>query len=78
MDDTVKVWNTVSGSIVFNSTGHTGAVFTVTTLLNTTYLASGSGDTNIKIWNQATGALVQTISNSRVVSSLTSKNILLI
>ena len=41
------------------------------TLLNTTYLASASGDTKIKIWNQATGALVTTISNNtRVVSCL--------
>ena len=40
--------------------GHTSYVFCLTVLANG-FLASGSGDTTIKIWNYSTGSLITTL-----------------
>ena len=60
-DNTITYYS-LSSSTATNSwsTGHTGAVLTLKRIDNTRY-ASGSSDKNIKIWNSATGALIQTI-----------------
>ena len=49
-------------------TGHTDAVRSLTVLQNG-YLVSGSDDYTIKIWNAATGALIQTLTGDTSTAS---------
>ena len=69
-DDVLRIWDTTTGVLKLNLTGHTGNIYSVITLKNTTYIASGSGDKTIRIWNQATGAIIQSITTNRVISAL--------
>jgi WD40 repeat protein len=48
-DNTVKIWNTNTGSLVYTLSGHTNWVWTLATLPNGN-LASGSADNTVKIW----------------------------
>jgi len=48
------------GSLIFTLTGHTSWVNTLVTLPNGN-LASGSGDSTVRIWNPSTGTLVNTL-----------------
>ena len=49
-DNTIKIWDTETGSEIRNLTGHTNWVRALAVMPNG-YLASGSADTTIKIWN---------------------------
>ena len=50
MDKTIKIWDTDTGSLIKTLTGHTDRVFSLAVLPNG-FLASGSHDNTIKIWN---------------------------
>jgi WD40 repeat protein len=70
-DSTIKVWNNMSWSnvtLVFNLTGHTGAVYCLKLLTAmssvanaSSLIASGSADSTVKVWNWQTGALLYTL-----------------
>jgi WD40 repeat protein len=50
MDTTIKTWNTFNWTQQQTFIGHTDAVKTLT-LLSNDYIASGSEDNTILIWN---------------------------
>ena len=71
-DKTIKIWNSLDGSLIRTLTGHTDAVFSLAVLRNG-FLASGGGfdDCTIKIWNTHTGSLERTLTgHSEGVTSL--------
>jgi WD40 repeat protein len=59
-DNIIKVWN-AAGSFVRNITGHRGAVTDAEFSPDGAYIASGSEDAIVKIWNAGTGTLVRNI-----------------
>jgi WD40 repeat protein len=75
MDRTIKIWNPQDGTLKKTLTGHTDAVWTLTTLLNGN-LASGSFDKTIRIWNLNDGKLNITLAghNDRVNALTTLPN----
>ncbi|KAL6816923.1 WD40-repeat-containing domain protein [Trichoderma camerunense] len=54
-DNTVKIWDAVTGVCLQTFEGHTDWVTSVIFLPKSTQVASGSVDETIKIWNTATG-----------------------
>ncbi|KAH0523411.1 hypothetical protein TsFJ059_008419 [Trichoderma semiorbis] len=54
-DNTVKIWDAVTGVCLQTFEGHTDWVTSVIFLPNSEQIASGSVDETIKIWNAATG-----------------------
>ena len=59
-DNSIKVWS-AAGGFVRNITGHRGAVTDAEFSPDGAYIASGSEDAMVKIWNAGTGALVRNI-----------------
>ena len=58
----IKLWRTSDGSLLRELVGHTGTVDSVQISHDGTKLVSGAVfESNIRIWNLATGALLQTI-----------------
>jgi WD40 repeat protein len=62
-DDTVKIWDSASGSIDYTLRGHAAIIYSVSWSSNDRQVASSSGDGTIKIWDPDTGALIQTLSD---------------
>jgi WD40 repeat protein len=63
VDQTVQVWDAMSGKKVFIYHGHTGAqygVFTVAWSLDGKRIASGAGDRTVQVWDAFTGDHVLT------------------
>lgn len=50
MDKTIKIWELSSGQLTRTLTGHKGSVFAVAVSPDGKYIASGSTDQTIKIW----------------------------
>ena len=48
-DTSVKIWNTTDWSLIATFTGHTGSVYTIEQV-NETTLASSSYDTTVQVW----------------------------
>jgi len=59
-DQTIKIWDSSTGSLKRTLTGHSDWVMSIAVLQNGD-LASGSGDKSIKIWDSSTGSLKRTI-----------------
>lgn len=59
-DNTLRIWNTNTGSIERTLTGHESAVGCVSALPNGRFV-SGSDDTSLRIWNANTGACERTL-----------------
>ncbi len=59
LDQTVKIWHALTGSIVTNYTGHTAAVNAVAWAPDGSLIASGGDDKQVQIWNAATGSLIR-------------------
>ena len=57
-DNTVKIWNTETLSILFNLSGHSGAV-TKVIWGGSGYLYTASQDRTIKVWDSASGAIIR-------------------
>lgn len=53
-DRTIKVWNSITGSLKFTLRGHTGSVRTLAISPCDRFLISGSADGTIRIWDLAT------------------------
>jgi WD40 repeat protein len=62
-DNTIKIWNSITGQIKRTLTGHTGAVNYLSVTPNGNYLVSAE-DKKIRIWNVQTGTLIRELKNS--------------
>ncbi|KAE8386476.1 NACHT and WD40 domain protein [Aspergillus alliaceus] len=60
-DNTVRLWDPVTGTLQHTLDGHSGWVWSVTFSLDGRLLASASFDQIVKLWNPATGALQHTL-----------------
>jgi WD40 repeat protein len=63
-DDTIKLWDVATGTLLRTLQGHTDLVWSVAFSPDGKILASGSGwpDNAIKLWDVATGTLLRTLS----------------
>ncbi|MBE0681505.1 MAG: helix-turn-helix domain-containing protein [Anaerolineales bacterium] len=59
--DQLKVYDPVTGELLMALSGHQGDVLSVTFSLDGKYLATGSGDTTVRIWNASTGDLLHVL-----------------
>ena len=59
-DNTVKIWDPVSGEEKCTLNGHDDYVRSVCFSPDGKHIASGSGDNTVKIWNASTGKLQST------------------
>lgn len=68
-DNTVKLWNLQTGSLISTLTGHTNDVMDVKQLYSG-YVASGSLDAKVRIWSPANGSTIRTLSHVYAIYSL--------
>ena len=66
-DCLVKLWNTTSGTLIRNLTGHLDSVNAVTFSSNG-LLASGSNDSTIKLWNTDAGSVIFSLATHSVLA----------
>ncbi|KAJ3191647.1 POC1 centriolar protein A, partial [Entophlyctis luteolus] len=57
-DNTVRVWNPLSGALVSELNGHSGSVNSAVFNHDGSLIASGSDDKTVRVWNAFSGALV--------------------
>ncbi|MCK5805554.1 MAG: PKD domain-containing protein, partial [Lentisphaeria bacterium] len=60
-DDSIKLWNAQTGTLLRTLAGHTHYVYSVAFSPDGTTIASGSWDNTIKLWNAQTGTLLHTL-----------------
>ncbi len=65
VDNTVKIWETSTGTCVSTLSGHSDYVNTVTWSPDGTMLASGSDDKSIKLWDTQSGNVKATLTGHR-------------
>ena len=70
-DNTIRLWNTITGEHIKTLTGHTRPVSSVAfNPADGSLLASGSDDNTIRLWNTITGEHIKTLTgHTRPVSS---------
>jgi WD40 repeat protein len=59
-DDTVRIWDAVSGTIQHTVEGHTSLVFSVAFSSDGLSIVSGSGDNTVRIWDAISGTIQHT------------------
>ncbi|KAJ5433611.1 uncharacterized protein N7458_012767 [Penicillium daleae] len=70
-DNTVRLWDTATGSLQQTLEGHSDVVRSIAFSPDSRLLASGSGDNTVRLWDTATGSLQQTLEgHSDVVRSI--------
>ncbi|KAJ7017427.1 WD40-repeat-containing domain protein [Mycena alexandri] len=57
-DETVRIWDAMTGTKVTKMEGHSGSVYSVAFSPNGTLIVSGSDDETVRIWDTMTGAEV--------------------
>ncbi|WP_181787042.1 NB-ARC domain-containing protein [Streptomyces phytophilus] len=69
-DQTVRLWDRVSGACTATLTGHTTTVNTVAISPDGTWLASGDADGAVRLWDRASGSCTATLTGhtARVTS----------
>ena len=60
-DQTVKLWDLDSGSLLFTYRGHSDWVRDICFSPDGEYIASASDDNTVKLWSTETGQLVRTM-----------------
>ena len=60
-DQTVRLWDTATGSLQQTLEGYSGRVYSVAFSPDGRLLASGSHDQTVRLWDTATGGLQQTL-----------------
>jgi WD40 repeat protein len=60
-DQTVKLWNANTGTLIRTLQGHSGTVWTLDISPNGETIATGSADQTVKLWNLQTGNLIRTL-----------------
>jgi WD40 repeat protein len=60
-DDTVRLWDAVTGTPLPTLKGHSGSVYSVAFSPDGKQVASGSADHTVRLWDAVTGALLQTL-----------------
>jgi WD40 repeat protein len=60
-DNTVRIWDPVTGALTQTLEGHLGSVNSVSFSPDGRLLASGSEDNTVRLWDPATGALARTL-----------------
>jgi WD40 repeat protein len=60
-DQTVRVWDASTGTILHTLQGHTGYISSVEVSLDGTRIVSGSHDHTVRIWDASTGVPIQTL-----------------
>jgi WD40 repeat protein len=60
-DETIKLWNAVSGDLLMTLTGHTGDVRAVAFCPDSSCLATAGHDRTVKLWDLAAGRELSTI-----------------
>jgi WD40 repeat protein len=61
LDNTVKIWDAVTGREIRNLSGHTGAVKSLTRSVDGRFLASGANDKTVRIWNIKSGEEIRSL-----------------
>ena len=70
-DETVRLWDTATGTALQTLEGHSGWVTSVVFSPDARSVASGSDDETVRLWDTATGAPLQTLKgHSGAVSSV--------
>ena len=72
-DDTIRLWDVVTGAHKQVLTGHTDSVYSVAFSPDGNTLASGSSDGTIRLWGAVTGAHKQILDKHR--SGITSVSV---
>src|SRR5581483_10624179 len=60
-DNSIKIWDADSGSLLNTLNGHTNSVYSVAFSSDNRKIVSGSGDYSIKIWDAESGSLLNTL-----------------
>jgi WD40 repeat protein len=60
-DETLKIWNAISGELLKNLEGHSRGVRAVSWNLDNSRIVSASDDKTLKIWDSMTGGVLQTL-----------------
>ena len=60
-DNSIKIWNALSGELINTLNGHDGSVWSVAFSPAGDRIVSGSTDNSIKIWNALSGELINTL-----------------
>ncbi len=58
-DNTLKLWDAVSGSCIRSFVGHTGRITSVAFSPETNLILSGSDDCNLKLWDAVSGVCIR-------------------
>ena len=68
-DRVIRLWDLESGEPVRDLKGHNGAIFDLAFSPDGQVLVSACADETVKVWNVATGARLDTLSQPRAKSS---------